>query len=431
MGATIFLDIFLLFYGSLPFDFYFNYIIYIIFIANYVIKKQTLKLLPAWFLKVWLFMIIVSYITGNIYTTGGFTMHKQVIGITFSSIAFYSYFAYNNFNVKLIFSHYLNLSYIVAVLGLFDEAFHLIGIHLTLVKGTSVGLYRVYSIMAEPYYLAVILIPALFYYLHLMIGSKIFRDRAKIFRFFVILLCFILTFSTAGFMGIAFMAVIVLYNKGYFSLKSGKIILLPIIVFILAIGFLNAKDSVNVFKEKIEDTYIAFTERKFDYEFVKELNSSTFALFTNYVIAEQSFKRNPISGSGFGSHVINYDLMFTDYFDEIFLETYGNFNKQDANSLFLRLMSEMGLVGLFLLFLFLFKFFLKRKWLRHPELAHMALINQGVFIMLVLRVIRTGNYIGNGFFFFFFLYWASWKICKNYERNGKILTLNGKPLLDF
>lgn len=430
MGATIFLDIFMLFYRMLPFDFYFNYIIYIVFILNFIIKKKTVKLLPKWFMKTWLFMIIISYITGALYGTGGFTMHKQVIGVTFSSVAFYAYFAYNNFNVKLIFSHYLNLSYIVAIMGLFDEMFHLVGIHLTLVKGTSIGLYRVYSIMAEPYYLAVILTPALFYYINLFIGDKIIRNRAIFRRLVVITICYVLTFSTIGFMAIAIICVFILYNKGFFSLKKGKVVFLPIIVFVLAIGFLAAKDSVNVFKEKIEDTYIAFTERNFDYEFVSNLNSSTFALYTNYAIAEYSFIRNPISGSGLGSHQINYDLMFSQYFDEIFLETFGSLNRTDANSLFLRLMSEMGIVGLLLLFVFLFKFLLKRRWLANPGLAHIVLINQGVFIMIVLRVIRTGNYIGNGFFFFFFLYWASWKICKNYEKYGKILCLNGKPLDD-
>jgi hypothetical protein len=374
-------------------------------------------------------MLLVSYLTGAIYNTGGFTMHKQVMGITFSAVAFYAYFAYNQFNVKLIFNHYLKLSLIVSVMGLFDEMFHLIGIHLTLEKGTSIGLYRVYSIMAEPYYLAVILIPAFYYYLSLLLGPKSYRDRRVILKFLVTSTCFILTFSTAGFMGITIMAILILYNKGYFSIKKGKIILLPILIFILGITFFAAKDSVNIFKEKIEDTYNAFSQGTFDYEFIKELNASTFALFTNYAIAEFSFARNPISGSGLGSHVINYDLMFTEFFDEIFLTTFGSFNKQDANSLFLRLMSEMGIVGLFLMFLFLFKFFLKRKWLLSPKIAYIVLINQGVFIMIILRIIRTGNYIGNGFFFFFFLYWLTWKICKNYQKYGEILSLNGKELV--
>ena len=161
---------------------------------------------------------------------------------------------------------------------------------------------------------------------------------------------------------------------------------------------------------------------------MRTLNSSTFALYTNYIIAENSFLRNPTSGSGLGSHVINYENTFTDFFDEIFLETYGSFNKQDANSLFLRLMSEMGLVGLFLIFLFVFKFFLSRKWLQYPKLAPIVLMNQGIFIMMILRLIRTGNYIGNGFFFFFFLYWASWKVITNYKKYGVIMTVDGKEL---
>ena len=430
MGATIFLDIFLLFYGTLPFDFYFNYIIYIIFILNHLIKNKTLKLLPSWFLIVWLFLLLVSYLTATFYNTGGFTMHKQAIGITFSSIAFYAFMSYNNFNVKIIFKHYLRLCYLAAIMGLFDEAFHLVGIHLTLVKGTSIGLYRVYSIMAEPYYLAVNLTPALYYYLYVFIGDKNIKERKIVGRLVVIALCYVLTFSTIGFMAIAIMCVLILYNKGYFSIKQGKAFVLPLIVFVLGIGFIAAKDSVNVFKEKIEDTYKAFSQQEFDYEFVSNLNTSTFALYTNYAIAQYSFTRNPVSGSGLGSHQINYDKMFTQYFDEIFLINFGGLNKTDANSLFLRLMSEMGMIGLIFMFVFLIKWLVPRKFMLNPQLAPLVLMNQGLFILMILRIIRTGNYIGNGFFFFFFLYWATWKICQNYKKYGKVLTLNGKELLD-
>jgi len=40
-----------------------------------------------------------------------------------------------------------------------------------------------------------------------------------------------------------------------------------------------------------------------------------------------------------------------------------------------------------------------------------------VFIMLVIRLLRTGNYIGQGFYFFFFLYALSAIQIRQYYKN--------------
>jgi hypothetical protein len=82
----------------------------------------------------------------------------------------------------------------------------------------------------------------------------------------------------------------------------------------------------------------------------------------------------------------------------------------DANSLFIRLMSETGILGLSLFFLFMFRFLLLKKGYEYPELRDYLLINQGIFILFIVRLIRTGNYFGNGFFLFFFIYYLSYKI---------------------
>ena len=83
---------------------------------------------------------------------------------------------------------------------------------------------------------------------------------------------------------------------------------------------------------------------------------------------------------------------------------YGTFNSKDANSLFIRLLSEGGLIGLAIFFIALFAFFVYKRGIDVPEIATLTIINQAVFIMMVIRLLRTGNYIGQGFYFFFFLY---------------------------
>jgi hypothetical protein len=97
---------------------------------------------------------------------------------------------------------------------------------------------------------------------------------------------------------------------------------------------------------------------------------------------------------------------------------YGKFNTKDANSLFIRLMSEAGLIGLTLLAFAVFNFFLFTKGINNPDLAIYTIINQGVFIMFIVRILRTGNYIGQGFFFFFFLYAFSAIHIRNYYKNA-------------
>lgn len=134
-----------------------------------------------------------------------------------------------------------------------------------------------------------------------------------------------------------------------------------------------------------------------------------------------SYQRNKLLGSGLGSHAKNYDLMFTKQFDAKYLERFGELNKYDANSLFIRLLSETGLLGLGMFFFFVLKFRLGRKHLTVPEIANFAIINHGILILFIVRLVRTGNYIGNGFFFFFFLYFYTHQQVKQFYKERKSL----------
>lgn len=100
---------------------------------------------------------------------------------------------------------------------------------------------------------------------------------------------------------------------------------------------------------------------------------------------------------------------------------YGIFNTADANSLFVRLMSETGLMGLGLFFTFLFKNLTGRSGYDDPETRDYTLLNQGIFIWFVVRLVRTGNYFGNGFFLFFFMYYFSKKFIDRKKRENRRL----------
>lgn len=418
MIASIFMDDFIILRFVLPFDFYVYYIIFIVNILYYISVKPKPLLIPGWFSKS-IFLIIAVTIAVTLYNgTFDFRVIKQIIGIVFTSIAYYTFISLNNFNLKKIFKWYIVAAFIVSGYGIIEEFLHLGGIHISKdIRRTTFGLYRIYSIMGEPYFLAVAIIPAL-YFLWSNFKKRVyeFSSRKQFYGLVIISLCFILTFSTAGFIGFALIVLFWFYNRRYFSITNWRIFFLPIIFVFLILIFSNIKDGWQEFDIKYTETIGAFTAESHKKEDVASMNSSSFALYSNYLVAMASFEDYPLTGTGLGTHEKNYIDRFGEFFDNDFLTRYGAFNNYDANSLFLRLMSETGLMGLGLFFTFLFKFFLKRKGYSNPELRDYTIMNQGIFIWFVVRLVRTGNYFGNGFFLFFFIYYFSSKIVKNQLR---------------
>jgi hypothetical protein len=81
-------------------------------------------------------------------------------------------------------------------------------------------------------------------------------------------------------------------------------------------------------------------------------------------------------------------------------------NREGGNSLFLRILSEMGLFGIVLFFCFLFKFYLSKI---KDKTDYLWVISSAVLVMFLIRLIRAEHYFNGGMFFFFWLYYFSWK----------------------
>jgi O-antigen ligase len=361
-------------------------------------------------------LFVTSLYAGLTTDKLAFSMAKQMIGITFSAIAYYNLYRYTNFDVKKIFNIYLNIAIVVAAIGVVQEVMLLRGMiqYFNNVKRVSLGFYRVYSIMGEPYFLAVALIPAVYYYLNSMIGVKTSRDFSNWWKLGVVLLCYLFTFSSAGIFGIGVMLLLILNNHGVFSPSNGKFYLFILLALIVIPNTNMSKVfSLKELEIRATDSYKAFTNGKpLSKDEAADLNSSTFALYSNYVIALESFSANPLTGSGLGTHEKTYDDYFGEKFGLAFKIMYGNFNAKDGNSLFIRMMSETGIIGLSMLLIFIFSFRISRKYVNDPELWPYVIFNQGVFVVFVIRLMRTGNYIGQGFFLFFFLYYLSYVILR-------------------
>ncbi|MDB4347795.1 hypothetical protein OAB01_03970 [Bacteroidia bacterium] len=428
MAMSIFLDAYIIARGSLPFDFYHYYLIYFVFIINYMAKKKPVKLFERWFLISILMLFVASIIASLQQNILGFGFVKQVIGITFSSAAYYAFIRFNDFNLQKVFDLYLRVAFWVASIGIFEEFAKIAGLGALFkhAKTVKLGFHRVWSIMGEPYFLAVVLIPALFYYGAKMFGNRGYNDRSVLVKFGVILTGTLFTFSSAGFMAIGFMAIVIAWEKGLFSFKKGRILLLPFVLIAVFSAYQYVQKNMYEFRTKINQTIEAFNNTKITPFILDQMNSTTFALYSNFKIAQESYNKNKLLGGGLGSHAKNYDKLFTSQFDAKYLERFGELNKYDANSLFIRLLSETGLLGLAMFFFFMLKFRLKRKHLEVPELANFVLINHGIFILFIVRLVRTGNYIGNGFFFFFFLYYFTAAQVKKYYKKQKLELAQGQ-----
>lgn len=373
-----------------------------------------------------IFLYLTSFITNIIYGTMSMHLLKQVLGITYSSAAFYLLLRANNYNIEFLFRIYIKIAFYVALWGLITEVMLLRGIVYTdKIKLTSSGFYRIYSIMGEPYFLAVALLPALYFHTYCFLHDRHYRSVLNNWiRLGVIGICYIFTFSSAGFIGLAMIIIMYMWSADYFSLLRGqlRLLLAPVILILGIVFYNNLKEALSEFQERIDDTFELFSDGEVDVDAVSEANSSSFALYTNYIIAKESFVRNPLLGSGLGSHPVNYDITFAKYFPPEFITRFGVFNKFDANSLFLRLMSETGLLGLLAVIIFLFRFFMGKRYIKNPKIRYLNIINQSIFILIFVRLLRTGSYFGNGFFFFIFIYYYSAKIAK-----GKLKV----PWLDY
>lgn len=422
MVASVFMDDFIILRYQLPFDFYVYYIIFILSIIYYIKTQNSVHLLPRWFSISIATLIITTFFLTFYDDTFSLGVVKQLVGVLFTSIAYYTFLAYNNFEIKRIFRMYVFSAIFVAIEGLLEEVLNLGGIHINeKMRMTTSGFYRIFGITGEPYFLAVILLPSMFYVFYKM---TIFERINSVFNNYVIVFlvftCFIFTFSSAGFIGLGGIFFFWLYNKNYLSFRSWKIMLLPVFLLLFVVSFNNLQNQWLEFNIKFNQTLNAFSNNSTKKEDINELNTSSFALYSNYTIAKASFIDRPLTGTGLGTHEANYRKYFGKYFDQDFVVRYGVFNTADANSMFVRLMSETGMMGLGLFFTFLFKNFLRKKGYDDPMLRDYTLINQSIFIWFIIRLVRTGNYFGNGFFLFFFMYYFCNKIVSDKLKRDKI-----------
>lgn len=393
----IFLSIFLgssILFFKTPFEGYFHYLIYIIllpfFIGRYGLPKTPFKIL--------LIPLVVGIFEIFLGNNEIFLFVKIWGGVLLSVSVYYYVMEYYELNVDKMFKLYLTWAYWSAIIAIIQYLSFKINFKpgydygFLLNKGghvvTEGGGIRVCSIFLEPSQLGIMLGPAAFVSLLNLFRKK--NYHYKLYQNVVILIALYLSRSSTGYLGLFFAVLVLGLNFGYFL----YVIVFVVLGYFTALGLYNTVDE---FKQRVDSSTALWLNNDLKYE---NVNSSSFVLYNNAHIAWSNLMDHPVFGTGLGSHQVAYDKY--SYTKSIVKVKGIEFNKQDANSMFFRMMSETGLFGLVFLFIFIFKCFVGYNG---DEEDNHWIISGAALIIILLYLVRQGNYFLNGFPFFAWLYY--------------------------
>ncbi len=375
-----------------PFEAYFGYLVFALFFPVFFAKYGVPRAPVLIFLP--LLISGVLYVSIGLNTSAQF--YKVFIGF-FASVLFYHYVVeLFLFDLKALFRIYMRVSLIVAFIGLFQLVSYWVGFgpgynyrwifnKWGYIPG-GLGI-RINSVFGEPAYFAATISPAFFVSIYnFTVAKPIFITRLQS---VAIVVAYVLTFSSLGILGIFMTTLLLLINLGFFKYA---IVFIPLSIFIFTYSY----DNVGEFKERYDGTIEVFSTANYK---SYDINGSSFVLYNNYHVALENFKRNPLFGTGLGSHPVAFDkYSFTLLEGAVDID----FNKMDANSMFLRLMSETGIYGLFMMLFLLFKCWVFKQRTDDEE---MWVMSNGIAILFLLYLIRQGHYFLNGFPFFLWMYY--------------------------
>lgn len=392
---SIFLSIFLNSYRffTTPFEAYFSYVIFLMFFPVFFVKFGIPRAPVILFLP--LFIAGVTYTAMGMNTPGQF--YKIFIGF-FASVLFYHYvLELFQFNLKQLFRYYMVAAYIISIIGIIQLVsfwvgftpgydLRLFGLNKWNLARGGLGI-RVNSVFSEPAYFAASIGPAFFVSVYnWAVAEPLFISRRWS---LVIIFAYVITFSSVGIIGIFLVILLLLINFGFFRYAA---LFVPISVVLFNYSY----DNVDEFRDRYDGTIEIFSTGNYS---SYEINGSSFVLYNNYHVALENFKRNPLFGTGLGSHPTAFDkYTLTKLEGAVEID----FNKMDANSMFLRLMSETGIYGLFIMLFLLFRCWVPKQRTRDTELWVMS---NATSIIITLTLIRQGHYFLNGFPFFLWLYY--------------------------
>lgn len=392
-----------------PAEIYFGYIIFAFLLPFFILKHP----FPRHFISIF-FILLVSGMLNIILENNTFPLFIKIfLGLFFSYLFYYYVIVQSGYNIEKLFQLYLKGCYIVSLIGVIQFISYVIGFTYGydyswifnkwgLIKGGNWGI-RINSVFPEPTYFATCVSAAMFVAMYnLAMKNTYYLSK---FQSTIIIIIYFLTFSGVAYLAIFIAIVLLLINFGFIRYF---LIFIPMLMGV----FFYLHSNVREFRERYSSTVDIFTTGYFK---VGKTHGSSIILYDNYQVAVKNFTNNFLVGTGLGSHPV----AFKKYSITKDLGIVGiSQNNLDANSMFLRLLSETGLFGIALMLIILFRCFIKRA----PEGSalipdHYWVISSAIFVMIFVSLFRQGHYFLNGFPFFIWLYYYNYI---NYKKELKI-----------
>jgi hypothetical protein len=378
-----------------PFEGYIHYVVFVlllpVFITRFGFSSATF-----WMLAITLAVGVLQVLMGN-NEWGVF--FKIWLGVLLSVTFFYGVIHYFRLDFDRIFRFYLRGAVIVAWIGLIQFLSAIVGFKpgydyswLLNKWGFIQGGFgsRINSIFSEASQCAIMLAPATFVaLLNLFPGTQRYNALSRM-NGLLILVVTILTSSSTGYIGLFFSLFLIILNYG-------RIIYFFVGTFLIISGSIVLYNTVPDFKTRVDTSMALWIDNQLT---IENVNSSSFVLYNNFHVASENFKTNFLTGTGLGSHGVAFKkYSLTQSADIIDID----FNSTDGNSLFVRLISETGLIGIIFIFVFIFRHFTRRNDFEPENPAW--IISNAVLVLILLYLVRQGNYFLNGLPLFFWMYY--------------------------
>ena len=386
-----------------PFEFYFHYFILITLIPILFFKYGA----PKFLVKLLLAPLVVGLIHISFGNNQVFTFIKVIGGLTITLYFFWAWVSLFGSDIYKLFYWYCMACWIITVIAVIQIISFFIGFELGynyswflnkwgFVEGGLVG-FRVNSILSEPTYLATALAPATYVSVNNFISKKnhIFNRYQSV----VIVIITLLTTSSIGYLGILISILLCTQTIRIRYIFFG--------IIISAFTFNLAYNNVQDFRSRVDAAKGLWIDDDYG---ITNTNNSSFVLFNNLYVAKENLKRNPIFGTGLGSHETAFKK-FT--LTKTLLPYDFEFNVKDGNSLFIRLCTETGLLGLGFVLLVIARGFIYNVDNQNEYMLKNKIISQSLFVLLVLVLIRQGNYMLNGLPLMFLLYYFNGENYRN------------------
>lgn len=366
-------------------------ILYYIYLKKLVLNEQTI-----YFCLFALFFSLISALQEEFSIQ---LIFRTIAGILAVSTVTYSYFKLYDYDFMKIFPHYITIALIISYLGLIQQLCFLMkftpGYNLSWFfigysgEIATVGPFmRITSAFTEPAYFAVALTPAMFLGVNCLLtkGNTFLTNKQSI----IVILAYLLSFSTLGYFG--FLLAII------FNLKNIRTIIYSVPLFILLINIMS--------KSKAIYSRINGILHFFAGNVTGEENFSFLVIYNNLNITLNNFINNPLIGSGLDSHQYVSQKSFPDIFMVKNIKKFlihakpEDLNYRDASTMYLRIISELGVFGLVSIFLFLYFNRVKNKFDNGWLLQKMCIV------FFLTYSLRTGQYVRFELWYFIGLYYC-------------------------